>query len=324
VLVHHPRDPLVVHPPIRRNTVVELGGDPRCTTRVVVGVDGADPRREPGVGLCPRSSSGGCLEPGVVRRSLDLNERAKPLQLEAGTVVGNERCGWAARGRRNWKRLTSSSPRRNTWPPDAGFSRSLVSLVLSARNAAFSTSRRRSSPPRSPAPTAAASRRRPAHCLGCSRDQWLSCPSRLIWGRTGNPEALGRPYGTGKKTAVDALQRRTRAGLVQVDGLPTKLLGVVLAGHWFRIISLPGRCWNQRVQEPGSVPDLEVLVSDAAFMMQLAERRRLLDANVAAAAQSGAELFTHNLVKPCDARSFQSSGVIWSANGNFAPYPSAE
>jgi hypothetical protein len=42
-----------------------------------------------------------------------------------------------------------------------------------------------------------------------------------------------------REVSSDALERRARGGLVQVDGLTTELLGVVLAGHGSWIISLP-------------------------------------------------------------------------------------
>src|SRR4051812_16599568 len=52
----------------------------------------------------------------------------------------------------------------------------------------------------------------------------------------GDPQVVG-----------DALQRGTRGGLVQIDGPPTELIGVVLPGHG-RIFSLP----------PARMPDSSV------------------------------------------------------------------
>jgi hypothetical protein len=90
VLTHHPRDPLVIDPLIRRNTVVELGRDPRCPTGLVLLVDGPDPHREPGVGRGPLLMGRGGSLPGVVGGSLDLDELAQPLHLVGGGVVGDE------------------------------------------------------------------------------------------------------------------------------------------------------------------------------------------------------------------------------------------
>jgi hypothetical protein len=76
VLAHHPRDPLVVDPLTSRCVVVELRGDPRCATGLVLGVDGPDPLDQFGV----RGRSGltcrGRLDPGVVGGTLDLDELA--------------------------------------------------------------------------------------------------------------------------------------------------------------------------------------------------------------------------------------------------------
>ena len=54
----------------------------------------------------------------------------------------------------------------------------------------------------------------------------------------------------------DATHRRPGSGLVQVDGLPTELIGIVLAGHGSGSSRFPSNlCWIRRVQEPGSGPN---------------------------------------------------------------------
>src|SRR5690606_41449451 len=52
----------------------------------------------------------------------------------------------------------------------------------------------------------------------------------------------------------DAPQRGTRGGLVQINGLPTEVVGVVLPGHGQNHLASPARCWIQRVQDQGSSP----------------------------------------------------------------------
>ncbi|WP_235936574.1 hypothetical protein, partial [Brevibacterium rongguiense] len=42
--------------------------------------------------------------------------------------------------------------------------------------------------------------------------------------------------------------------LVQVDGLPTELIGVVLPGHSPDHLASSSNCWIPRVQDPGSGP----------------------------------------------------------------------
>src|SRR3954469_3382951 len=81
-------------------------------------MDGPDPVRELPVGGGPRRPGRGGGIPGVEGGPVDLDDLTQPLHLEGVSVVGNQR---AQRG--------DSSPKRNTWPPDAG-----------------STSRSRSSP----------------------------------------------------------------------------------------------------------------------------------------------------------------------------------
>ncbi len=133
VLAHNPGDALVVHPLLSRDAVVELGGDPRSAVRPVLGLDGADPVSERGVGRRAfRPPRSGAL-PGVERRAGDLHGLAQPLHLEGVSVVGDE--------------LEAAhqfvSPAKY-FAADLRISRSVVSLVVSA-----SSSRTRASSPAS-------------------------------------------------------------------------------------------------------------------------------------------------------------------------------
>ena len=80
-----------------------------------------------------------------------------------------------------------------------------------------------------------------------SRRQRSSCRSRTL-------EPVPQRAPLDPQVISDATHRRARSGLVQVDGLPTELLGVVLAGHGSGSSRFPSRCGIQRVQEPGSGP----------------------------------------------------------------------
>src|SRR6185312_6482760 len=78
------------HPLGHGGTVVELSGDPRCTTSGVLVVHHPNPGLQLLVsGLFGRPGVGGVV-PGVERRTGDLYDLAQPLHLEGVTVVGNE------------------------------------------------------------------------------------------------------------------------------------------------------------------------------------------------------------------------------------------
>ena len=91
---HDPGDPLVVHPVLERDAVVELGGDRwRAVAPVValLGVlDGLDLRRERYVSSGPLRPSWRGVGPRIERQSGDLDALAQPLHLEVVSVVGDE------------------------------------------------------------------------------------------------------------------------------------------------------------------------------------------------------------------------------------------
>lgn len=138
VLGHDPPDPLVVDPLTGWSTVVELGGDPRPPTRGVRSVDGADPGGEIGVSLSAGGPSRCGREPGVERGTSHVEQCAEPLHRPARAgrsggrgVVGDElEAGHQrvspAKYLAAWRRI----------------SRSVSSLVFSARRALFSASSR--------------------------------------------------------------------------------------------------------------------------------------------------------------------------------------
>ena len=90
VLAHHPRDPLVVHPLLGGLVVVEFGGRTWRTDGVVLGMDRSDLLGELGIRSRTSRTAWGALAPGVVGRTLDLDELAQSLHLEGGGVVGDE------------------------------------------------------------------------------------------------------------------------------------------------------------------------------------------------------------------------------------------
>ena len=155
----------------------------------------------------------------------------------------------------NWKRLTSSSLPRNTWPPGAGCPARWSASSSRPRSSAFSASSRAircsgvSCGPRRTAPAAWlqwAGGQRP---VGSGL---LAGPERL------EPVAQRAPHDA--QVLSDAADRGPRRGLVQVDGLTTELIGVVLPGHGSRIISLslPSRvrdsaCPRTRVRPPAVI-----------------------------------------------------------------------
>src|ERR1700741_1045364 len=131
---HHTRDPLVVDPISVGRTVVELSGDPRRPVGVVLVVHHTDPLDELLVSSSadlPALCSG---TPGVERRTRDLHNGAQPLHLEGVSVAGAE--------------LEAAhqfvSPAKYL-AADRKMSRSVASLVCSARSALFSTRNRASS-----------------------------------------------------------------------------------------------------------------------------------------------------------------------------------
>ena len=174
-------------------------------------------------------------QPGVERGTRDLDELAQPLHLEGVPVVGDELeaahqfvspAKYLAAGRR--------------------MSRSVASLVVSA-----SSSRDPGLEPGDLLLGRLVRRARAQPGVGCpglsglrvnvpSAAVFLPVPYRLEpvpQRATLDPQVLG-----------DATHRRTRSGLVQVDGLPTELIGVVLAGHGSGSSRSPPQCWIQRVQ----------------------------------------------------------------------------
>src|SRR5690606_19853903 len=133
VLTHHPGHPLVVDPLVHGDAIVEFCGDPGCSVGVVLGMDRPDSFGQLRVG---RGASGpvrlGGL-PGVVGRTLELDELAQPLHLIGVGVVGDE----LEAGHQFVSPAKYLAALRR-------ISRSVVSLVASARRAAFSASRRAS------------------------------------------------------------------------------------------------------------------------------------------------------------------------------------
>ena len=229
VLGHHPRDALVVDPLLGWGAVVELGGDPRGAVGLVGLVHGPDPLRELLVGswpFRPRRCGG---VPGVERGPVDLDDLTQPLHLEGVSVVGDEleaahQFVSPAKYLAAWRRIFFS-----------------VSIfAFSARSAAFSASSR--------ATFSAWVSGLPAGVLrAADRGSRRTRAERLDPLRqraSGDPEIVG-----------DAPQRGTGGGLVQINGLPTELVGVVLPGHGQDLLASPARCWIQRVQDQGSSPD---------------------------------------------------------------------
>jgi hypothetical protein len=86
-------------------------------------------------------------------------------------------------------------------------------------------------------------RLRPAHRLPRHHRAAGRAPSSYRC-RTGPPSDSRCPHDP--QVSRDATQPRGRSALIQVDGLPTKHLGTVLAGHSSESSRFPTRCWNQR------------------------------------------------------------------------------
>ena len=128
---HDTGDALVVHPLLGGGAVVELGGDPGRADGVVGLMNLADPRLELGVRRGPPLAGRCACLPGVVGRALDLDELAQSVHREGGGVVGDEL-------EATHQRVSPAKYLAARWR----ISRSVVSLVVSARSAAFSASSR--------------------------------------------------------------------------------------------------------------------------------------------------------------------------------------